>query len=370
MKIGLIIYGSLDTLSGGFLYDRQLVAHLRASGCQVDILSLPWRDYPAHLRDNLRWDWARRIAAARYDLLLQDELNHPSLFLLNLLLKRISSTPIITIVHHLRSSEDHPARLMPLYRAVERFYLQTVDGFIYNSRTTRNIVQSLLGHATPHVVAYPAADHREPPPRRVIVNAISSRLHANRPLQLLLIGNLMTRKGLHTVLNALARLDTPSWHLHIVGSEEVDPAYSAAMHHRANTLSLTPKLTWHGRINDEAIHPLFSSSDLLVMPSYEGFGIVFLEGMAFGLPVLAAQVGAAPEIVYPGINGYLVPFDDDLALANYLALLESNRVHLATLAYHARRCYEEHPKWTESMESALKWLHEIIVRFPANEFAV
>jgi glycosyltransferase involved in cell wall biosynthesis len=358
MKIGLIIYGTLDTLSGGFLYDRMLVAHLRASGCQVDILSLPWRDYATHLGDNLRLGWARQIAAARYDVLLQDELNHPSLFLLNMLLRRISASPIISIIHHLRSSEDHPPHLLPLYRLIERLYLQTVDGFIYNSRTTCQIVQGLLGRAKPHVVAYPAADHRKPPTRQAILNAIRSRMHANQPLQLLLVGNLMARKGLHTVLNALARLDTKRWHLHIVGSEAVDPSYSTAMRHRADTLSLTPNLTWHGRISDDALHRLLSGSDLLVMPSYEGFGIVFLEGMAFGLPVLAANIGAAGEIIYPGINGYLVPFDDDLALAQYLTLLEENRVHLATLAYHARHRYDQHPTWAESMDTAYHWLHE------------
>jgi glycosyltransferase involved in cell wall biosynthesis len=183
-------------------------------------------------------------------------------------------------------------------------------------------------------------------------------MHANQPLQLLLVGNLMARKGLHTVLNALARLDTKRWHLHIVGSEAVDPSYSTAMRHRADTLSLTPNLTWHGRISDDALHRLLSGSDLLVMPSYEGFGIVFLEGMAFGLPVLAANIGAAGEIIYPGINGYLVPFDDDLALAQYLTLLEENRVHLATLAYHARHRYDQHPTWAESMDTAYHWLHE------------
>ena len=52
MKIGLIIYGSLDTLSGGYLYDRMLVDYLRAQGDTVEIISLPWRNYAAHLTDN------------------------------------------------------------------------------------------------------------------------------------------------------------------------------------------------------------------------------------------------------------------------------------------------------------------------------
>ena len=52
MKIGLIIYGSLDTLSGGYLYDRKLVEYLRSQGDTGEIISLPWRNYPVHWLDN------------------------------------------------------------------------------------------------------------------------------------------------------------------------------------------------------------------------------------------------------------------------------------------------------------------------------
>lgn len=358
VKIGLIIYGSLDTLSGGYLYDRQLVAHLRAAGWQVDILSLPWRNYPIHLSNNLRLNWARQIAQADYDLLLQDELNHPSLFLLNNLLQNICRCPIISIVHHLRSSEDHLAYWMPIYQTVERHYLRTVDGFIFNSNTTRQIVEQFIGRTMPHVVAYPAADHLQPPARSAIISAINQRLRQNAPLQLLFVGNLMARKGLHTVLKALARLEDPSWHLHIVGNPDVDPVYSAAMHQLANTLKLTSQLTWHGRIGDQQLTHLYLTSDALAMPSYEGFGIVYLEAMAHALPVLATTAGAAPEMIHPGKNGYLITPDDDVTLAQLLMRLQTNRVHLATLAYYARQSYEAHPTWATSMQTVYLWLCE------------
>jgi glycosyltransferase involved in cell wall biosynthesis len=362
VKIGLIIYGSLDTLSGGYLYDRQLVAHLRANGCEVEILSLPWRNYPLHLSDNLHLGWARKIADARYDLLLQDELNHPSLFLLNSLLRRQCTCPTITIVHHLRSSEDHPAALLPFYRAIERQYLTTVDGYIFNSQTTKQIVHQLLGHSVPHVVAYPAVDHLQLPTHSTVVSAITERLQRHAPLQLLFVGNLMARKRLHTVLQALADLKQRNWQLHIVGSQAIDPHYSTEMHHLASTLALAPHLTWHGRISDEELTKLYSTSDCLVMPSYEGFGIVYLEAMAHGLPVIAATAGAAHEIVQPGKNGYLIPLDDNMTLAHHLERIQTNRVHLATLAFHARQSFEAHPTWQASMQAAYQWLYELSKR--------
>ena len=83
MRIGLVIYGSLDTFSGGYLYDRKLVAHLRDAGDEVEIISIPWRNYAAHLTDNFSASLLRRLAGSRFDVLIQDELNHPSLFWLN-----------------------------------------------------------------------------------------------------------------------------------------------------------------------------------------------------------------------------------------------------------------------------------------------
>lgn len=53
MRVGLIIYGKLDTISGGYLYDRQLVRYLRQQGDEVQLISLPWTWYGRHLLHNI-----------------------------------------------------------------------------------------------------------------------------------------------------------------------------------------------------------------------------------------------------------------------------------------------------------------------------
>ena len=82
MRIGLLIYGSLDTLSGGFLYDRKLVQYLLSHGDEVEVISVPWRQYGRGLLDNLSPDLIQRLKLATFELLVQDELVHPSFFLL------------------------------------------------------------------------------------------------------------------------------------------------------------------------------------------------------------------------------------------------------------------------------------------------
>jgi hypothetical protein len=98
VRVGLVIYGSLETISGGYLYDRILVEHLRHQGHRVVIFSLPWRTYARHLGDNLSRPLMRQLREASLDVLLQDELNHPSLFWLNRRLRDHVRYPIIGIV--------------------------------------------------------------------------------------------------------------------------------------------------------------------------------------------------------------------------------------------------------------------------------
>ena len=162
MRVGLLIYGSLDTLSGGYLYDRKLVQHLRDAGDEVEIISIPWRNYAAHLPDNFSVSLLRRLLGARVDVLVQDELNHPSLFWLNQKLRRKIDTPLVSIVHHLRSSELRPAWQNSLYRIPEAAYLRSMDAYIFNSQTTRGVVDATIGETRPHVVAFPAGDRLNP----------------------------------------------------------------------------------------------------------------------------------------------------------------------------------------------------------------
>ena len=150
MKIGLIIYGSLDTMSGGYLYDRKLVQSLRRRGDQVEIVSLPSRNYAAHLTDNFHFRLPRG-----FDLIIEDELNHPSVLTAN---RQKHSYPIVSLVHNLHSLEPRPAWQNNLYRVVERSYLNSVDGFIFNSNTTRNAVQALIGEQKPFIIANPPTD--------------------------------------------------------------------------------------------------------------------------------------------------------------------------------------------------------------------
>lgn len=354
MHVGLIIYGDLEVISGGYLYDKVLVEHLQGAGDTVEVVSLPWRDYTRHLTDNFSSALHKRLRAAKFDVLIQDELNNPSLFQLNHNLRRQIDYPIVSIVHHLRSSEYRPAWQNALYRQIERVYLRSVDGFIFNSQTTQGVVEELVGSRRPAVVAYPAGDRWQ---IDITPEDIATRARADGPLRILFIGNIIARKGLHTLLNALALLSKQSWQLTIIGSPEVDPDYARSINRQIEQHGLADRITLTGALHGDAIAGHYRASHLLVVPStYEGFGIVYLEGMGFGLPAIASTAGAAHEIITPGQDGFLIEPGDAETLAQHIRELNTDRDRLLNMSLAARSRFHRHPTWEASAGSVRQFL--------------
>ncbi len=361
MRVGLVIYGSLDSLSGGFLYDRKLVEYLRSQGDRVEILSQPWQGYPLRLAQNFSVSLLTRLANLDVDCLLQDELNHPSLFLLNRRLRqRLAARrlyPLTSIVHHLRSSEQRPAWQNNLYASVERRYIQTIDSFVFNSEVTRKAVASLDENVqkAPHLIAYPAGSRFQGglPDEDQIVR----RAGLKGPLRIIFVGNLIPRKGLHTLLAALALLPPNACRLEIVGSLAVEPAYTRQLQRQVQRLGLIDRVKFHGVLDDEALAQCLLEAQVMAAPStYEGFGIVYLEGMGFGLPAIATMAGAASEIIRNGMEGYLISPGDAPALAERLQWLSTDRVRLANMALAARLRFSAFPSWQETGRAIRQFL--------------
>lgn len=359
MRLGLVIYGSLDTISGGFLYDRVLVDYLRRQGEEVEIISLPWRTYARHLVDNFSGEVFRRLARTEFDVLIQDELCHPSLVWLNRRYgRRFPGTILISLVHHLRCSEARPVWQNRLYRSVERLYLNSVDGFIFNSRDTRRAVAEVSGRNKPSVVAVPGGDRFA---GTISEAQIRTRAQAPGPLQILFLGNLIPRKGLHTLLVALAALPRQTWRLVAAGSLTMDVAYAQAMYRQVERMELGEQVTFTGPLMDEEVAERLAQSHVLAVPStYEGYGIVYLEGMSFGLPAFATTAGGAKEIITHGQDGFLVAPEDPTGLARSLELLVHDRERLLAMSLAARKTFLAHPTWEETCRTVHHFLQGLM----------
>jgi glycosyltransferase involved in cell wall biosynthesis len=105
----------------------------------------------------------------------------------------------------------------------------------------------------------------------------------------------------------------------------------------------------------------YAKADLFVLPSRrESFGLVLAEAMAAGLPVIATQVGAIPEVVKDGETGILVPPEDPSALANAVSdLLDHPRV-MKDMGTRGRERAEKHFTWDKVAQRVVRTYHQIL----------
>lgn len=357
MRIGFLIYGSLDRLTGGYLYDHRLVEHLRRHGHEVEVVALPLRGYARSLLDNLSRPLLARLLGSGFDLLLEDELTHPSCVWLNRRLRRQTTAPIVAIVHLLRSSQPWAAWRRPLYRAIERRYLTSVDGLIFVSPRLQERVARLVGAPPPSIVAPPAGDHAA---GAALPDEIRARAHQPGPLRVLFLGNLSPMKSLHLVLDALARLPTGGFHLEVIGSLEADPAYVRSIRRRIAAAGLERQVTLRGELPPHEVAAHLSRGHLLALPSApESHGIAYDEAMSHGLPVIASTESDGAARFAHGRDAFLVAPNDAPALAAHLRLLHENREELARMGIEAQRSYAGYPTWADSMERAHRFLAQL-----------
>lgn len=357
MRIGLIIYGSLDTLTGGYLYDRIVARGLAELGHAVEVISLAGGSYLQRLGRGLSPGLHRRLWTGGFDILIQDELCHPSLFLVNRRLRRQAGPPVVALVHHVLCKETRPRWQNMLLAMAERSFLASVDGFILNSETTRRTVASLVAHHRPQVIAYPAGDRFGSP---LCADAIGQRARRPGPLALIFLGHVIPRKGLLPLLNALAGVNRDVWRLSVVGGLDFDPTHARKAQLLTRQLGLADSVRFLGPLPDEELVKILGTSHLFCMPyAYEGFGIAILEAMAFGLPAIGSLDGAAGETIRHGTNGFLLRPGDRAGLPPLLVKLHHHREELLRMALTARATYITSPTWQDGVQAIDRFLRQM-----------
>ncbi len=355
MHVGLVISGDLETLTGGTLYDRILVDDLRRRGHRVTVCPLPaGQGYTRRLAANFSRSLAGSVRRAAPDILIEDGLCHPALFLQNKRLRAVVKGPIVALLHQVLSSQPRPNWQNAAYGLVEKRYLHSVDACIFNSRTTR---EAAGAPGVLSLIARPAGDRLGTMASRA---AVAARAREKGPLRLLFLANVLPHKGLDRLIDALAAVPLPMWRLTVVGSLTMDRAHAQKTKARVAARGLSTHIRFAGARDGPALAGILTESHLLVLPySHEAFGIVFLEGMAFALPAVGSTAGAAGEIIRHGENGFLVAPRDSAGPAKIVTDLFGDRDRLDALSQNALATFRRYPGWRDTTGKIIEFLKKL-----------
>jgi len=172
---------------------------------------------------------------------------------------------------------------------------------------------------------------------------------ARTPLTVLFVGRLVERKGVSHLVDAASRLlPSVDVRLVIVG----DGPERARIEARIREKGLDGRVAVRGRVSEAELQAAYAAADAFVLPAVidrrgdtEGLGVVLLEAMNFGVPVVASEIGGITDIVEPGVSGLLVQPGDAAALAGALKRLASEPALAARLGDAGRRRLRERFTW-------------------------
>jgi len=178
----------------------------------------------------------------------------------------------------------------------------------------------------------------------------------------LVVGRIEPLKGIDVLLRAVAQVDTP-FRLLVVGGDSKDAARKGQLATLAEELNISGRVSFLDAVAHDDLPLYYNAADVCVVPSYyESFGLVALEAMACGVPVVASRVGGLKETVEDGRTGYLVPWRCPEPFAERLELLLSNDSLRRSLGKEARAAAERF-RWSAVASRVEDVYHELVSEY-------
>jgi glycosyltransferase involved in cell wall biosynthesis len=288
----------------------------------------PFAIRPVKMRGTLGWGCrlalARAIEAARGELAqFTVWLPEPGALLTAMYMNALGRLPARRIVLTLHGSEILRFAGQPHRRRLFQKLLDRADRVGVVSEFNRELLREHFQVAPEKVVLVSGAlrsDFPDPMPPR-------AAKPPDAPVTLLTVGRVHPRKGQHCVLEALAQMQPrPRANLeYLIAGPVVKREYQRRLETLAKDCGVTVKFL--GSVPDAALAALYAQADIFVMtpvphgPSIEGFGLVYLEAAAAGLPAIAHRTGGVAEAVHDGVTGLLVDPGDRAGLAAAIGTL-------------------------------------------------
>jgi glycosyltransferase involved in cell wall biosynthesis len=349
-----IVPGRIDTRTGGYEYDRRMVAGLRDRGWTVDVRELD-DSFPQPTPSALDDADATLAAIAGGTIVAIDGLACSAMPAV--VERHRSRVSIVPIVHALIASEVGIDRATAARRAEDErrgfdcaARIVVAGNALIEPLARYGIERSRIAIVTPGIDRAPLA-------------------HGSRDsddIHLVTVATLNRGKGHDLLLSALSRLADRRWRLTCAGSAERNPDTAARLRSMLTDLQLGDRVTFAGELDAAHIAALYESADVFVLPTLsETYPLVVQEALARGLPVVSTVTGAIPDLVGRGDDaaGLLAQPGDVDALADALEEVIDNACLRARLAENARRVRDRLPTW----EDAVRVMDSLMVSLSNQE---
>ncbi|PYR37992.1 MAG: glycosyl transferase group 1 [Acidobacteria bacterium] len=348
-SVVFMVPGRLGTLTGGYGYDRRMVAGLRRLGWAVRVEELDPsfpRPTPSALAD----------AAGRLSMIplatpvIVDGLAMGAMP--DLIDAESSRLAFIALVHHPLAAETGiDSATATLMKASERRALAAARLVVVTSRATARALGAYGVHEERIRVVEPGTDPSPP-----------AHGSAGQRLQLLCVGTFIPRKGHRILFEALAGIAEQRWALTCVGSLDRDEGTVRELRATLARLGLEKRVELQDEVSEELLAGYYDGADVFVLPTlYEGYGMVVAEALARGLPVVSTTTGAIAELVGNEAGVLVTPGDLPALRSALTAVIESTQLR-ARLAEGARRVRDRLSSW----EDASARLAESVERVAGN----
>ncbi|MBU8544970.1 MULTISPECIES: glycosyltransferase family 4 protein [Roseomonadaceae] len=333
MDIAFLVPAPFDAISGGYGYDRRLVAGLRALGHAVTVLELegthPQPDTTA-------------LASARAALqkvpegarIIIDGLGLPAF---QPVLEVLEQRGAVGLIHHPTALEHgNPGPVRDALRAAEQAIFPHLARLVATSPLTARRLEPEFGVDAAKVgVVEPGTD---PAPR--------SMGSGGPGCAILAIGTLVPRKGHDVLLRALGGLSDLDWSLTIAGAPR-DKVHADGLLALAEELGLAGRVTFAGEVDQPTLDKLWAGTDLFALATHwEGYGMAAAEALARGVPVAITAGGAIAEVV-PVAAGVISPPGNVVSLGKAMrrAIFDTDlRAEMAEAAWAAG---QKLPRWED-----------------------
>ena len=338
------IPGNLSTNTGGYHYDRRLIAELRKLDTSVKTLALsdkfPFPDESALIDANAIFS-----SIPDDSIVIVDGLAFGAMKSVTELHK--NRIFLIALCHHPLAMETGLTHEQKnLFLESETRALQCACHVFVTSWNTRKIlVEDFCIQNSKITVALPGTD------------TSPFALCKGSPPKLLTCASLTQRKGHDVLIRALHQIRHLNWHARFVGDETLEPLWASELKTRVEKRDLSDRVKFVGPVKN--LSSEYQNADIFILPSrFEGYGMVLSEALAHGLPIISTCAGAIPEVV-PESAGILVEPGNHSALASALEKVMINRDLRIKMQMSARKIALTLPSWGRCAELVVRGINSM-----------